>query len=109
MRMFEPRRHERFFVQAEDGIRDLTVTGVQTGALPILPAGAAPCAGTKCCGTSGGRRGRWSAPAGAAGVVSAAAAAVRPFPRAGADATGAAAAETAEAGTAGPGAERVAA
>src|SRR5256886_11331892 len=24
-----------FFVQAEDGIRDLTVTGVQTGALPI--------------------------------------------------------------------------
>src|SRR5205085_7446128 len=26
----------RFFVQAEDGIRDLTVTGVQTCALPIL-------------------------------------------------------------------------
>src|SRR2546430_12296457 len=25
-----------FFVQAEDGIRDLTVTGVQTCALPIL-------------------------------------------------------------------------
>src|SRR5256886_5739544 len=25
-----------FFLQAEDGIRDLTVTGVQTGALPIL-------------------------------------------------------------------------
>src|SRR2546430_1408994 len=26
----------RFFFQAEDGIRDLTVTGVQTCALPIL-------------------------------------------------------------------------
>src|SRR5689334_20501781 len=32
-----------FFFQAEDGIRDGTVTGVQTCALPILPrAGAAP-------------------------------------------------------------------
>src|SRR2546430_3807667 len=30
-----------FFFQAEDGIRDLTVTGVQTCALPIYPAGAA--------------------------------------------------------------------
>src|SRR2546430_13543943 len=29
-----------FFFQAEDGIRDLTVTGVQTCALPILPSGA---------------------------------------------------------------------
>src|SRR2546430_7472399 len=29
-----------FFFQAEDGIRDLTVTGVQTCALPILDAGA---------------------------------------------------------------------
>src|SRR5688572_31014606 len=28
-----------FFFQAEDGIRDLTVTGVQTCALPILPGG----------------------------------------------------------------------
>src|SRR2546427_8220517 len=27
-----------FFFQAEDGIRDLTVTGVQTCALPIWPA-----------------------------------------------------------------------
>src|SRR3989475_7387040 len=27
-----------FFFQAEDGIRDLTVTGVQTCALPIVPA-----------------------------------------------------------------------
>src|SRR2546430_6124494 len=27
-----------FFFQAEDGIRDLTVTGVQTCALPISPA-----------------------------------------------------------------------
>src|SRR2546430_6500072 len=29
-----------FFFQAEDGIRDLTVTGVQTCALPILAEGA---------------------------------------------------------------------
>src|SRR5206468_5270347 len=28
------------FFQAEDGIRDLIVTGVQTCALPIFPAGA---------------------------------------------------------------------
>src|SRR6266853_2532732 len=28
-----------FFFQAEDGIRDLTVTGVQTCALPICPVG----------------------------------------------------------------------
>src|SRR2546430_6238720 len=33
-----------FFFQAEDGIRDLTVTGVQTCALPISLAGATPLA-----------------------------------------------------------------
>src|SRR2546430_4894085 len=31
-----------FFFQAEDGIRDLTVTGVQTCALPIYPIQAVP-------------------------------------------------------------------
>src|SRR2546430_12314947 len=31
---------EWFFFQAEDGIRDLTVTGVQTCALPISPGPA---------------------------------------------------------------------
>src|SRR6266478_8284435 len=31
-----------FFFQAEDGIRDLTVTGVQTCALPISPASTVP-------------------------------------------------------------------
>src|SRR5699024_11491236 len=31
-------RHESFFVQAEDGIRHLNVTGVQTCALPISTA-----------------------------------------------------------------------
>src|SRR2546427_10295591 len=31
-----------FFFQAEDGIRDLTVTGVQTCALPISPRVAGP-------------------------------------------------------------------
>src|SRR3712207_8493740 len=30
-----------FFFQAEDGIRDIGVTGVQTCALPIYPQGAA--------------------------------------------------------------------
>src|SRR5256886_6071219 len=34
-----------FFFQAEDGIRDLTVTGVQTCALPI--SGAAPASGAR--------------------------------------------------------------
>src|SRR5256886_10235374 len=32
-----------FFFQAEDGIRDLTVTGVQTCALPIYGAGPNTC------------------------------------------------------------------
>src|SRR5690606_39660875 len=31
-----------FFLQAEDGIRDFHVTGVQTCALPILPPGTGP-------------------------------------------------------------------
>src|SRR2546430_2507270 len=35
-----------FFFQAEDGIRDLTVTGVQTCALPIWPAGGGAAART---------------------------------------------------------------
>src|SRR6266496_1093272 len=39
-----------FFFQAEDGIRDLYVTGVQTCALPIFPAqqgpGASPARGS---------------------------------------------------------------
>src|SRR5690349_24747004 len=34
-----------FFFQAEDGIRDLYVTGVQTCALPILPALAGAASG----------------------------------------------------------------
>src|SRR3712207_8346830 len=39
--------HEFFFFQAEDGIRDIGVTGVQTCALPILNARCAPApAGT---------------------------------------------------------------
>src|SRR5690606_40813117 len=32
-----------FFFQAEDGIRDFHVTGVQTCALPICPRSAEPC------------------------------------------------------------------
>src|SRR3989475_12816094 len=42
-----------FFFQAEDGIRDLTVTGVQTCALPISRAEVA-----KCASPLGGRAGR---------------------------------------------------
>src|SRR5256886_8558018 len=34
--------HGIFFFQAEDGIRDLTVTGVQTCALPISQGGQVP-------------------------------------------------------------------
>src|SRR2546427_8091271 len=36
-----------FFFQAEDGIRDLTVTGVQTCALPILRRGRPRCLGRR--------------------------------------------------------------
>src|SRR5207248_7631676 len=45
-----------FFFQAEDGIRDRTVTGVQTCALPILtgcgPIGLMSIAVAKACGSS---------------------------------------------------------
>src|SRR5205807_4816153 len=58
-----------FFFQAEDGIRDYKVTGVQTCALPISPS---PCAtpGARCGRRStrrtrvpGARRGRRASPA----------------------------------------------
>src|SRR5438874_6735209 len=39
--------HRVFFFQAEDGIRDLYVTGVQTCALSDLPAARATVAGCK--------------------------------------------------------------
>src|SRR2546430_8973900 len=45
-----------FFFQAEDGIRDLTVTGVQTCALPICPPRA------RARAARGGRRRRATAP-----------------------------------------------
>src|SRR5256886_16045791 len=45
-----------FFVQAEDGIRDLTVTGVQTCALPILLAARGEHGSRPGAGASGGRR-----------------------------------------------------
>src|SRR5207245_7838657 len=41
-----------FFYQAEDGIRDATVTGVQTCALPIYRGGSAGSAG-RCAARSG--------------------------------------------------------
>src|SRR2546430_5035502 len=54
-----------FFFQAEEGIRDLTVTGVQTCALPISAGGA---------GAAGGAAAAWgaarpAAPAPPAGVA----------------------------------------
>src|SRR5207248_5994752 len=50
-----------FFFQAEDGIRDRTVTGVQTCALPIFPRAAAhhsADASAAARGTPTGRRAR---------------------------------------------------
>src|SRR5688572_32107894 len=53
-----------FFFQAEDGIRDLTVTGVQTCALPIFPrptrarAGRRRHVGSRAAGNPHRRRGR---------------------------------------------------
>src|SRR2546430_6353795 len=54
-----------FFFQAEDGIRDLTVTGVQTCALPIYgnsagTGGAHGCAGREQRKMSAGGAGGWS-------------------------------------------------
>src|SRR5436305_3196454 len=46
--------HCYFFFQAEDGIRDADVTGVQTCALPISVGTAAGGAATGARGTSGG-------------------------------------------------------
>src|SRR5256885_15348267 len=43
-----------FFFQAEDGIRDYKVTGVQTCALPICPPGhCGPAAAASCTGSVG--------------------------------------------------------
>src|SRR3712207_7249803 len=49
-----------FFFQAEDGIRDIGVTGVQTCALPISTAAPAP---RRCRTAPAGRRARARAPA----------------------------------------------
>src|SRR5256885_6940450 len=52
------RSHHRmsFFFQAEDGIRDYKVTGVQTCALPILELHAAAVPGGEIPGVQFGRR-----------------------------------------------------
>src|SRR2546421_2870538 len=49
-----------FFFQAEDGIRDLIVTGVQTCALPIFLPGAT--FSKSSCAASTGRRFDWRKP-----------------------------------------------
>src|SRR2546427_6142884 len=51
-----------FFFQAEDGIRDLTVTGVQTCALPISTTTAATPNATAPGPTQGRRPGRATIP-----------------------------------------------
>src|SRR6266478_636786 len=48
---FTVREGETFFFQAEDGIRDLTVTGVQTCALPISSRARARKWSTSACRT----------------------------------------------------------
>src|SRR2546427_2787869 len=45
-----------FFFQAEDGIRDLTVTGVQTCALPITPGATDAGRARRTSGTPRARR-----------------------------------------------------
>src|SRR5262249_58049521 len=49
-----------FFFQAEDGIRDWSVTGVQTCALPICRHQGPPAARTRLGGDEGGFRRRGS-------------------------------------------------
>src|SRR2546429_2139811 len=61
-----------FFFQAEDGIRDVAVTGVQTCALPILSGGPTPDPRPGVCGSPGLRAG-----GGRAWVVSESGTAVR--------------------------------
>src|SRR2546429_7147504 len=50
-----------FFFQAEDGIRDVAVTGVQTCALPISQCGAAPAGQTAETGRRAAAAGRRAA------------------------------------------------
>src|SRR5438552_11362109 len=50
-----------FFFQAEDGIRDDLVTGVQTCALPICLARWPPRRGRPCASRAAGPRPRWPA------------------------------------------------
>src|SRR2546422_8387671 len=58
-----------FFFQAEDGIRDVAVTGVQTCALPISSPGLAPSAHSTAC-PSPGNPARRSAPENRASICS---------------------------------------
>src|SRR5215217_6582894 len=47
------------FFQAEDGIRDIGVTGVQTCALPICRHGGAPAVGARLARVEGEEDQRW--------------------------------------------------
>src|SRR5688572_4465047 len=53
------------YFQEEDGIRDLTVTGVQTCALPIWPAAPISRARSSTSRRTRSARGRWAPPAAA--------------------------------------------
>src|SRR2546427_4051047 len=55
-----------FFFQAEDGIRDLTVTGVQTCALPISSADRSPSSPSPICRASNEASDLWRCAAGGA-------------------------------------------
>src|SRR5438876_6790827 len=57
--MWRARSNRVFFFQAEDGIRDGRVTGVQTCALPISPASSAARSEARI---DGARRGRLASP-----------------------------------------------
>src|SRR5204862_5815879 len=58
-----------FFFQAEDGIRDLYVTGVQTCALPISATSAARSSSQPSAAVSNSGNARKSAPTGASAAV----------------------------------------
>src|SRR5690606_40478124 len=71
-----------FFFQAEDGIRDFHVTGVQTCALPISATGTRPATRTRCAGAARVRARPCRRPLQAPAPVAPAAAGSAPAPQA---------------------------
>src|SRR5205807_4966438 len=58
--LYAHQEHPLFFFQAEDGIRDYKVTGVQTCALPIFSRAVEPWPRAGCGGPSASARGAHS-------------------------------------------------